>query len=480
MSPPFGQGLAFGRPQKIFSGALPVPVPSVLFGTAGDRFKANNLWNAETPGTVRFRLRVESVPGTAFKWLAGFNASSGGWIFTTEDTTGILTVGQLVCYAGIGPAGGLLRVGRKVILAEQVGNVITCHLTLDGSKARWYIDGYEAGLGQVNTGFGVAYTGPGYGQPNDWLGVGSNYSGLYTTPQSIIEVATSSDIMTPAQVLADAQKSIGTAMTNEVRGYNVTLTNPGSSWVARTGGDNLVKSGTPAIQSVATTADMFRTKRTINGWGDSILAGRLAGGQLGDGWRRRMQRNLYSASKGVTWVGALAAGLPANPDYDYWCDGHPGESLTTRLGTFATDITNSGSATTAMIIAYGINDLLALSRTANQLRADVATACGLVQAARPGVPICVVGLMDVVTGLATAPQRVELLNYQAGLGAMQTSLRGSGYNVVVADIWNCVSDPNDTLALFDGLHPTPAVHDTGYAGRTAIGAVIASAVATLL
>lgn len=440
----------------------PLKVQALAFPSAGDRYASTNIaFDAETPGTVRFRVRFTSVPGTVgFKWLAGFSAGGSGWLFDTEDTSGGLSVGQVNMYAS---GDGTLRViGRKVILPEHLNTILTFHLLLDGSHFRWFLDGHEIGLGVCGAKFGSAYTS--YDLPFVALGIGSRGSdGSFTTDQQIVELAISSTQMTQAQIAADAAKAFGASMVGETHHYTP-FTGMTTPWNDATGTANLTRTGGPTVSDVVWNAPL--TKRTYQCWGDSITAGRKVDLSLGDGWRRRLQKNCCAAGHGITIVGTNAPNGSLTKDYDYWHDGYPSQTLQTRLATYASDIANSAAADTGVVLAYGINDIAA-NRTSAQLAADVATACADIQASRPGVPIAIVNLLACNT--LTGPQATQAAAYNAGFAAMITSLRGSGYNAYGVDVSGVVTNPADTSQLFDGTHPTEPYYD-------AMGVVIANAI----
>lgn len=403
---------------------------------------------------MRVRFQMLAPPSTGFHWIAGYTAAAAqGWLVATQETGIGSAFGQLVVYAGLDAA--ITRIGRKFLLAAQVGQLVTVHIVFDGTKAHVYVDGYEIGIGNVTAGLPKSYTT--YNKPTTTaLGVGNDSTLSFVGEQGVVEVATSSLAMSAAQVLADARKAVGVAMANETHRYTATAS-LGATWTDADALVNLTKTGNVSLSTVA--LPIATRGRTFNLWGDSILAGYQAGLTYGDGWRRGVQIACQQAGVRIAFQGSSVPTGATALDYDYWNNGTGGEQLTTRLATFATDLANTGSATTGVILAYGINDLVVGSRTSAQLVTDIATACSTINTARPGAPIVIVGLYDLASGNATAPQHTQITTYIAQFASMIATLRGSGYNVAGADVSGVTGgNPNSTAVLWDGTHPTPPTY----------------------
>jgi len=448
----------------------PPPETTVVSVPSGAGFaSASGAFSSEGPGTVRVRFQMLNPPSTGFHWIAGFTAAaSQGWLVATQETGIGSAFGQLVVYAGLD--GTLTRIGRKFLLAAQIGEIVTVHIVFDGTHAHVYVDGYEIGVGNVTTGMPTAYTA--YNKATSTaLGVGNDATHAFVGEQGIIEVATSSLAMSAAQVLADAQKAVGVAMANETHRYTASA-GLGSTWDDADGAVSLTKTGNVSV-STSLLAVPSRA-RTFNARGDSITAGYQAGNTSGDGWRRGVQVACHRAGVRLAFQGENVPNGATALDYDYWNDGNPGEQLQDRLPTFATDLANTGTATTGVILAYGINDLIAGDRTSAELVADIATACADIRSARPGAPIVIVNIFDVASGAATSGQHAEIATYIAQFGAMVTALKGAGYNVAGADVSGVTGgDPDSTAVLWDGVHPTPPTY-------AAMATIIADALMTLV
>ncbi len=274
--------------------------------------------------------------------------------------------------------------------------------------------------------------------------------------------------MTDAQILADALLPPGSAMLGEFYAYTAGNASP-TVWTPSVG----AASNAPAIVSLS-SVPVWNFRGSVEPWGDSITLGRAVGG-VGDGldgWRRSVQMQLSAAGRPVAFVGFQTA-YKNQTDYNFNHSATGGESLNTRLATLASDLLVSGDTTCATILAYGINDLVTLLRTSAQLTADITTACGLINTARPGRPIVLVNIMDVATGAATAPAHTEINAFIPGQAARVATLRGLGYNVVSADVSTCVTNPNDAAQLFDGTHPSVTVYN-------AMAVVIGNALQTVM
>ena len=440
---------------------LVAPQPySIKYNNATDSYNsAANAFGAYTPGTIRFRFRVEKVPSTAFKWIGGFSAAGGGWLICTEDTIGGSLTAQLVCYIGVD--GTLKRLARKFILSEMIGQILTCHIVFDsvGGKAHFYIDGNEIGDGTVNTGLGLAYAV--YNPSAAALGLGSRAAdGAYTSEQSIVEVAFSSSIFTTPQVVADANTAIGTPITGETNRWTCD-SSVGANWVANTGAVNLTRNNTPTLQNPISY--LLCTKGTFNIFGDSVAAGREISGLSGNGWKKPVQQNCDLNQKGISWIGAGPA-TAATLDFDIWQNAVGGLALSTQLATLATDLTNCGGPETGVILAFGLNDFIALNHTEAQFVADLNTAIGICNAVRNKPKILIVSCYDVATGSATVPQHNTIISYDNNFDSMintlkltypQNRIEGANYSKVI-------TNPDDPLQLYDGTHPTQTYYDINH------------------
>lgn len=441
-----------------YTGPAATTMNGVLFDEVGEVYYGSTA-SGTALGTARVRLRVDSMPGTGFTIIAGPNngAANNGWIVCTEDTIGGSAVGQLTVWTGVN--GALTRIARKFLMPADIGRVFTIHIVGDGAKALVYIDGKRVNVGTACTSIGAST-----GEMNlDGRSAGTYSNGAVT----LIDIAEGTIALTPAQVATDAAAESGSHFYGQMHRYTAS-DNVGATWADEVGVIDLTRVGSPTV--VNFTPTYGNHIGVIEIWGDSIALGAQSGGSYGDGWVRAFQRSLSADyGKACTLVGS---NFPSNGtlDYDYWRSAVGGESLTTRLATLASDLAANGPSDASTIMCYGINDIVALSRTAAQLTVDVATAVGLIDAARPGMPIFVANVMSVATNAASAPQHVEIATYQAAFDSMITTLQGTYPNVVGLDYTAAVTDPDDTDVLYDGTHPSPTTY-------TAIAAIITSVVA---
>lgn len=451
-----GLGLGFG------GGGGQVQASSVAF-SSGNRYEsAAGAFSAEDPGTIRIRMKVLTVPNSGIRVMCAFSGSGTGFIVWTQDKSGgTLSNPQLCVFAGVD--GGIPQVAEKVILSEQVGTILTLHIVFErvggvGTKVRVYLDGEEIGLGAVTAGFGVGYTT--YNRPSAALALGDLPGGGFPGEQAIVEMAWSATAFTAAQVRTDNALGIGVAMSGETHHWTASPT-LGATWTdTGSGAKNLTRTGTPTISTG--TALLARVKRTFNAWGDSITQGQRPGPiTTGDSWRRRLQHLLQGAGRGITWVGGSFPTSPVTPDYDYWNNGSGGESLVTRLGTFASDLPNAGGNRVGSVISYGTNDFMVSSRTASQFATDLQTAVTTHQTARPGAPVLITCPMPVGSSIGTAPQRAQLASFRSSWATTLATIKAACTNGAVegVDLGLAISNPDDTSQLFDGVHPTLTIYD---------------------
>lgn len=427
-------------------GNTTTPIYGIQFDTSGEVYYAGSA-SGTTLGTARVRFRLDSMPGTGFTILAGPNngGGGGGWLVCIEDTLGGAAVGQLVVYLGISSA--LTRIARKFLMPSDIGRVFTLHIVCDGSTALVYIDGKLVSKG-VSAASVDAVT--------QVMNIDGRSAGTYSNGAvTIIDVAEGSTALSAAQVAADAAAAAGSSYSGQTNRYTASGS-VGATWPDEVGAIDLTRVGSPAPVSFVPTYG--RHVGAIEIWGDSIALGRQSGGTSGDGWVREFQRSLASENgKACTLIGHTYPGN-GTLDYDHWRSCIGGEALNTRLATLASDLAANGPSDAATILAYGINDLVALSRTAAQLTTDIETAVGLIDTARPDQPIFVCNVMDVASGAATSGQHDEITAYQADFDSMIESLQATYPNVVGIDYQSVITDPDDTDQLYDGTHPTPATY----------------------
>lgn len=158
-----------------------------------------------------------------------------------------------------------------------------------------------------------------------------------------------------------------------------------------------------------------------------------------------------------------------------------------RLDTLAADVINgtTGAPDSNTYLGYGVNDIayrvVTLGQTptdaANALLADVATAVGIIRAARSGWIFVqdVLRLSTVASG-STANSRQSIDIYNSLLPALIDSLNTQHGKVKLvpacAAITGSQSIANDTSVLYDGTHPTPATKTI--MGRDVIAPVVLS------
>lgn len=426
-----------------FRGSTDAPVQVMTFAS-GDAYATGSA-PGSTLGTARVRFRFNSVPGTSFKWVAGESngSSNAGWLLCTEDPVGGAVAGRLVAYVSID--GTLTRIWSKYIMPSDVGRMMTVHLVCDGTKAHMYLDGKELFSPR-------SYTAQ--DQATYALCVGARNDPAFSGDVSISEVAVSGTALNASQVSTDYAYAVGTALSGETHRYG-SSTSPGASWTDSAGALNMTRIGSPVLSTVSPS--YLRHRGPVEVYGDSIAAGRQEDTTTGDGWRRAIQRNASTSSKSFTYIGASFSSNPTY-DYDYYYSAVPGEALVTRLATLQADLAANGPSNTATILAYGINDIVAQNRTAAQLWADVVTAVGYINTARPGRPILVSDVLQVATGSGTAGQHAEVTSYNSAFAANIASLQATYSNLVGVFVSSTVTDPNDTAQLFDGTHPTAAVY----------------------
>lgn len=395
--------------------------------------------------TARVRFRLDEVPTTA----AGFHIIAGagngnnanGWLVVTRDLLGGAAAGQLVVYVGI--SGVLTVVCSKFFMPGDEGKVFTLHITCDGSTVWVYLDGKK-----ITAGTAAAEITEAAGA----IHIGGNSAGDTSSNVTVLDVAEGSTGLTPAEVAEDAASDVP-AFANQTHRY-VASESVGATWEDEVGTADLSRFGSPTVEEFVPTYGQHRGVLEI--WGDSIAAGVKAGGNYGDGWKRGVQRALAaSRSETITLRGKTPGNAPTY-DFDYYATAVTNEALVTRLATMAADLNVYAPADSATLLAYGTSDIVAQDRTAAQLAADVATAVGHINAARPNRPIFVCNLLprDAMTG----PEQTEWTAYQAGFAAMITTLQATYSNVRGIDYASVVTDAADTDQLFDGTHPTPATY----------------------
>jgi len=458
-----GIGLGFGGGR-----ANVVMATAVKAASAGDRYASGALdFFSETPGTVRIRFRVEAFPsGTGLQHIAGHSWAGGGWLLCMQDAN---TDGRSALVLWVGVDGALKQVGIKMLLPEMVGQILTVHIVFDGTKVRWYLDGWEAGKGYVTAGFGLSYTA--YNTPSEGLSLCSRSNGTLTTDHSLVEVAISSSQLTATQVATDAAKAVGVAISGEIHRWTAYQA-LGSTWNASAGAVSLTRTGAPTVSSVPSL--LLKSRGVLNGLGDSVLAGARAGGAYAEGWRRPAQKKSYSLGKGFIWTGSVTAGayplsLGTYNDYDSQHNGTGGERLQNRVGSLATQLPNIGGPYTNLLLAYGLNDFADLGaggRTKAQFETDLTTAVSTFFATRPNAPrmyiVSCYDPADAASGFTAAgsSQHIQLQAHLTNFNAFIASLQGTYPRLRGINISGLITNPNDVAQLFDGTHPSPAMYQT--------------------
>lgn len=443
--------------------AMPVPPPDDLSGMvfAGSQAYYGPATASAALGTARVRFRLDSLPpASGFHIVAGTSTgASGGWLVCWEDTYTGSDYGQLTVYAGIG--GVLTRLARKFFMPNDVGRVFTLHITCDGDDAFVYLDGHKIAPGVAAT--SIEST-------TNRMNLGGNSSGTNSAAVTIVDVAEGTTALTPAEVAEDAALDTP-SFADQAHRWTMSTT-PGATWEDEVGSFDLTRVGSPTSETFTPT--FARHARSIEVWGDSIAAGRQSDTTAGDGWNRALQRLLpTSYERTTTWIGKSPKGASATRDFDFYTSATGGEALNDRLATLAADLATYAPADCATFLAYGINDIVALDRTAEQLAADVETAVGLIATARPGAPIFVCNVLSVAAAAATSGEHAEVATYQAGFPALIASLQETYPQVVGVDYGAVITDPEDTAQLYDGTHPSPATY-------AAIAASIADQIASFL
>ncbi len=400
--------------------------------------------------TVRLRLSVDEMPALpisgGLQIVAGTDTGvgGGGWLVTIENAMSGngAVVPQLVIYAHVG---SFKTIAKKYLMPADVGRTFTLHLAVTSGN-----DGVRAYLDGRCIGYQTASAAISAGTP---LVIGSRNTGTLSSKITVHDCAIGTTALSTADVLADAIDDGPPAFAGQIHRY-VATAGMTSTWADQVGAINLAAVGTGAPALVNEARTFMRLGTALQIYGDSIAAGRKSGGLLGDGWRRAVQRSVSAGGKAIALLGAHVPNGPDTLDYDPWFDAVGSEQLNVRLGTFAADLA-AGHPDCAVLLAHGINDI-ALGRTANQLRADVTTACGMIQTARPGRPIFVCSVLP-ATGLS-APAEAEWTNYTTNFDSFIATLQATHPQVVGINYTSVVSNAADVAQLYDGVHPTPAIY----------------------
>lgn len=421
------------------------PIAAVTFDAAGDVYAAASPLGVEL-GTVRVRFRLNELP-SSFAWIAGASnaVNNTGWLLCTEAGAQLnpLLWSRLVLYLAID--GTLTKLSSKTPMPADVGKMFTFHVVADGAHVWFYLDGKALFAGRPYATQDV---------DNYAFAVGSRNDGALTGHVSVSEVAVSPTALTPEQVAVDFAAALGTPLLGEAHRWTATE-DVAATWPDAQATRSLAVAGAPVVETF--TPDYANHRGPVEVYGDSIAAGRKVGLTTGDGWLRQVQRGMSDAGLGMTFIGPL---YPDDPtlDWDFYYSAFPGEALSEKLPTLAASLAANGPVNASTVLAYGINDLVKLDRSSAQLQADVATAVGLIEAARPGRPIFVTNVLPVADGSASPGQHVQIAAYDAAFASMIATLQATVPNVVGVVTSVAVTDPNDTAQLFDGTHPTPLVY----------------------
>ena len=448
-----GLGLGLGRSCGA-SGPPPVMVDAIQF--AGSQSFSSGYYGGTTLGTARVRFRLDEIAASGFKIIAGTDAGGGGdgWLISTDDDVGAGGASQVVVYAKVA-GGAWTRLFRKFFVPSDVGRIFTFHIVCDGGEAFVYLDGKRTKARIAATSI-VASTGK--------VNIGGNAAGAYSSAVTVLDVAEGTVPLTPSEVATDCA-SATPAFAGQTHRW-VAAASITTTWADQVGAADLTAHGAPTAASIVQT--LGNHLGAIEIYGDSIAAGRQADTGLGNGWRRAVQMAAGTAGNCITEIGYIPFSA-STKDFDYWGTAVGGTSLSAdRLPTLQADLAANGAPDAATYLAYGVNDIAAINRTAVQLAADVTTAVGLIDAARPGRPIFIQSILPVSTAGATAPQHAEINSYNSGFASMIATLQATYPAVVGVDVTAAISNADDTAQLYDGIHPTPA----GYAAMAAIIAPI--------
>lgn len=434
------------------------PIAAVQFPGGADFYVG-----AVASGAVaaaRTRFRVDALPGTSSAMLAGSDPYAGatGWLLTLDDSISGSLVGQLNYWVKVN--GGLWsRVGRKFFAPGDVGKIFTAHISCDGAKAYAYLDGKKISAGIACASIQAA-TSP--------INIAGRTGGLFTSAVTVIDVAEGTTSLSPSDVATDAASAVP-AFAGQTHRYTAS-SSPGATWNDEVGTAHLTRNGSPSL--VTFSPHYAHHKGTLECYGDSITAGRQFGLGLGDGWRRTLEQSAAAAGKGFTLIG-LNPMTASTKDFDYNATASPGQAMSDRLTTLAADLASNGPADAATLIAYGVNDIVALNRTTATLQADITTAIGLVAAARPGRPIFVCNPMRVATGGGTSLQRAELATFRAAFPAFIAAKQLTYPTVIGLNPDDGSWDPEDLAVLYDFTHPSPTTYDAmGFSMQPTISAAL--------
>lgn len=373
-----------------------------------------------------------------------------------------------------------------VLTDDELSQLVTYEVWLDLSagKIRLFCQGKEIGNGNATalTSLGAAGV----------VGINTRSNVLGTLPWgacTVVELQVSTTQPTRAEIAAHAAAPVGTTVAGATRHWvaedlGEAGESAGAAWVDRVGGTSLTIVGSPLLDACALSA--VRAVGTIEAFGDSITAGREAGG-LGDaGWRRSMLNTLSAAGYFAAANGQFtftAAGTPLDFDARHTAIGGQALGVATtvasRLSTLATDVTTRGAVDAVSILAYGINDLIrridvngqTAADAASAYLADLGTACATIRVSRTG-RIVVQNILRVSSAhTAAVRSAIDLVN--AGLPSAVATLNATHGDVVLADVCSVVTptqaDADNTSVLYDGLHESPAT-------KALHGPVMASAV----
>lgn len=441
-------------PFSFLGGAAPeAPVTGIQFPGA-DSYVGAGASGAISAARVRWRL--DAMPGTSDAILAGTDPDAGaaGWLMLFVDSISGSDVGQLNFYVKIS-GGSWTLITRKFFMPDDVGRIFTAHIVCDGAKAYAYLDGKKLSAG-ITCAAITSSSSP--------MNIGGTSGLLYTSEVTVLDVAEGTTVLDPEDVAADALSPVP-AFAGQTHRYTASES-VGATWVDEVGSEDLTRHGSPVPTTFSPTYG--RHRGTLEIYGDSIAAGRREDNGLGDGWRRGVERYASAHGKAITLIGYVPM-TASTKDFDYNATATPGQDLQDRLTTLAADLAANGPPDAATLLAYGINDLAAINRTAVELAGDIATACALIEAARPGRPIFVCNILPVGAGAATAPQHAEIDAFIAGFAAMIASIQVTIPNVVPIDVSTCIVDPDDVAWLFDEIHPSVGL---GYPAYAAVAAPV--------
>ncbi len=197
-------------------------------------------------GTVRVIAKVLSVPSSGQKVVLGrFNPGGLGWYFNT----GLLGAGDFGVV--VGTTGGVITLSYGTLGVGDVGKVVCLHATAQNAGS---FDAYLGGILASSTSIATLQN----AGAGDGMIVG-RLAGIpgYSNPDlAIIDIATSTSVMTPQQIFDDAAQAQSrtanfriTDLPSQLHRFNADDIVSATDWISRSGSLTLTRNGTLTVEA---------------------------------------------------------------------------------------------------------------------------------------------------------------------------------------------------------------------------------------